>query len=362
MKEAGQPAEQSRRGSAGATPRSHGPRTVVALFGALAALLGISPAWAFPSARLDYAREPGAESCPDEAALRQAVADRLGYDPFDPSAPELLRARVSASAGRFSALLELFAASSVVRARRTIDSVENCGELVAALALSMSIAIDPEHGGPGETSEPRPATEGSSAPGDEQTKPPEEQSKPQAAPPAIVAPQLSQSPSAVKPRSLRIRAGASGHLAFGAEPAPAPGVELSLGVRQAAWSLTLAGRYDTETGQNIAPRGAVHARLRAGSLSPCFHARPALFCGVVTLGSLRARSSGLSDGRTDSALFAAVGARLGVEWPLISAFALRAFGELLVTARPLTGEVNQAPVWDVPPANGLLGAGFIAEF
>ena len=102
--------------------------------------------------------------------------------------------------------------------------------------------------------------------------------------------------------------------------------------------------------------------MRAATLSPCYHLRPALVCAVGVLGSLRARTTGLSAGRTDSALFAAVGARLGLEWPLLGPLAIRANADALFTARPLTGEVNETAVWEVPPFTGLLAAGFIAEF
>jgi hypothetical protein len=273
-----------------------------------------------------------------------------------------LRARVTASNGRFSALLELFAASSAVRARRTLDSVDNCEELVAALALSMSIAIDPERS-QSTAGAPEPAAAEADSRSDKQTPAPaEKELEPERAPPSSAHPAHAPSPSGMNVRTIRIRAGASAHLAFGAEPAPAPGVELSLGARRAAWSLTLAGRYDSETSQSIEPRGTVHARLRAAVLTPCFHARPALLCGVLTLGSLRARSTGLSDGRADSALFAAAGARLGVEWPALPGFALQAFGDLLLSVRPLAAEVNDAAQWSVPAISGLLAGGIIAEF
>jgi hypothetical protein len=47
------------------------------------AVLAIVPkASASPSARLVYARSADASTCPDETALRGAVAARFGYDPF----------------------------------------------------------------------------------------------------------------------------------------------------------------------------------------------------------------------------------------------------------------------------------------
>jgi len=60
-----------------------GRRRRLAFCGALAACgLHSATARAVPSARLVYSRTESAESCPDESALRAAVAARIGYDAF----------------------------------------------------------------------------------------------------------------------------------------------------------------------------------------------------------------------------------------------------------------------------------------
>jgi len=46
---------------------------------ALARAAAAAPA---PKAHLLYVRGPGAQRCPDEQAVREVVARRLGYDPF----------------------------------------------------------------------------------------------------------------------------------------------------------------------------------------------------------------------------------------------------------------------------------------
>lgn len=65
-----------------------------ALLVVLSALAWTPRAAAFPSTRSVYARGPGAEQCPDQAAVRKAVASRLGYDPFFPSSDKTIVARV----------------------------------------------------------------------------------------------------------------------------------------------------------------------------------------------------------------------------------------------------------------------------
>ena len=48
----------------------------------VALVLSAGSAPAAPSARLVYVRDPDAATCPDEQAVRAAVAARLGFDPF----------------------------------------------------------------------------------------------------------------------------------------------------------------------------------------------------------------------------------------------------------------------------------------
>src|SRR5436190_13499771 len=79
--------------------------------GALLAGLGVlacaGRAEAFPSTRLVYARGPGAEQCPDQAAVRKAVAVRLGYDPFFASSDKTIIARVLREPDRLKGQVEL---------------------------------------------------------------------------------------------------------------------------------------------------------------------------------------------------------------------------------------------------------------
>ena len=60
----------------------------------LDALASTTIAFAAPSSRLVYGRGEGAEQCPDELALRRAVAARIGYDPFFPWARVTVTAEV----------------------------------------------------------------------------------------------------------------------------------------------------------------------------------------------------------------------------------------------------------------------------
>ena len=109
-----------------------------------AAAVGVSlDANAAPSARLVYARGPGATECPGEEALRQAVAQRVGYDPFFAWAPLTLSVELLGEDGylRGRIMVEkegLERGSQVIEARRG----GACAELLQAVALAVTVAFD----------------------------------------------------------------------------------------------------------------------------------------------------------------------------------------------------------------------------
>src|SRR5262249_33053485 len=110
----------------------------------LVALVLPTTARATPSARLVYARDADSENCPDEGALRSAVASRLGYDPFFPYAKATLFAEIERVGTTYRARVRLVDDGNIVRgARDLMHGTARCADLVDAMALTMSIAIDP---------------------------------------------------------------------------------------------------------------------------------------------------------------------------------------------------------------------------
>jgi hypothetical protein len=107
-------------------------------------LVGVRPVQASPSARLVYSRDPAASSCPDEAALRRAVAARVGYDPFFTWAPKTVVVHIAAAPPHgFVARLLLVDDRGVAFGARELRTQGQCIELLDAAALGIAIAIDP---------------------------------------------------------------------------------------------------------------------------------------------------------------------------------------------------------------------------
>src|SRR5205814_5483733 len=106
--------------------------------------LASTASFAFPSSRLLYSRGVGAERCPDEATMRKAVAQRLGYDPFFPTAEKTIVSRIVRDRDELRGTVELVDNHGMVRGLRDFKvGADDCAELVAAMSLAISIAIDP---------------------------------------------------------------------------------------------------------------------------------------------------------------------------------------------------------------------------
>ena len=66
-----------------------------------------------PTSSLTYERQRGAEQCPEEAELRDAVSARLGYVPFRDDAPQHVRTVIRRDRGGLVATVDVFDAAAV---------------------------------------------------------------------------------------------------------------------------------------------------------------------------------------------------------------------------------------------------------
>lgn len=316
----------------------------------------------FPTSRLTYARGTGAESCPDEPIVRQAVAARLGYDPFFASAEKTIVARIVRNREELRATVELVDDHGMVRGVREFKApAAQCNELVATMALAISIAIDPTNPGIlGDAPKARPEPV-RSKPASLERPPP-----PASAPPAPHASERPEVDAPERPRdtaeaSSELRAGAAVVGAVGTAPAATLGVGLTAGIRKGIWSFNLEGRSELP-GTISVDGGWVRTSLWAGGIAPCLHFDPLAICATAWLGSLRAQGWGFPTSRTDHALYAAAGLRAGLELPLTARFSFRPELDLLGTLFPVDLKVDGASQWAAPGFSALLRVGVMARF
>ena len=333
---------------------------------AVAIALWSAAAFGFPTSRLTYLRGKGAEACPDEATVRQAVAARLGYDPFFPSADKTIVARIVRNRDELRASVELVDAKSTVRGVREFKAAPGqCDELVATMALAISIAIDPTNpgilGGEPARNSPDPPQHTSST---ETTPLPP--STPAIEPPVtadrvgerVLRPEV---PAQSTPASPGPRAGAMIFAAVGTAPSFTTGFGASGSWRVAMWSLALEGRGELPA-STPAAGGELRTWLFAGGVAACAHIDPVFLCGTAWLGSMQGEGVRFPNSRFDSALYAAAGGRAGLELPLAGQFTFRPQLELLTTLNRAALQIDGVTQWTAPPWAVLLGAGLVGRF
>ena len=311
------------------------------------------------SARLTYARSPGASSCPDEGALRAAVATRVGYDPFFAWAKRTVVVQVWRDRGRYMARMQIIDEQGLSRGTRELSSNgRDCAELFDTVALAISIAMDQlpkdEPPSPTETAPAAPVAEATPA------------SLPSPPPPAEPAPLPAEAhppPGAPATDHPRVGLGLDGLGSLGTAPAFAVGGSVGLGVRWPSVSTSLELRADAPaSGPSATGAGRVTAGSYVATLVPCGHYSVAYLCGVGTLGLLHAESSDIVHPRSDSTLLAAAGGRLGLEWPVSRGVALRAHLDIVLDLRRATFLFDGQDAWTAPVLAGTGGLGVFAYF
>lgn len=291
--------------------------------------------------RLDYER--GATQCGDARELSDAVAADLGYAPFAPDARETLRVRIGASAAELTATIELFDARGSSAGRRELSSPErDCRELMAALALAVSIAIDPVHSGKEPEPEPQPAPE------PEAPKPAPKPKTPKARPPP---PQPKPQPS-----NLHLSLAGGALLATGTAPAQAIGFFGYAGARWPSVSFGIEGRADLPA-EKSEPQGSASASLMLASLLPCVHVGVGFACAVGSLGALQGSGEDVSRPAKATTVFAAAGVRGGTDVPITESLGVVGFVDLRTNLTRTTLRLNDREVWSTPAFGGDLGVG-----
>jgi hypothetical protein len=92
-----------------------------------------------------WVRAPGAESCPDGAAIARDVVRRLGRDPFGADAPRRIEGVVARDGARWIARVYFRDTAAASPGARELDSAApDCGPISAAVALAIVLDIDPD--------------------------------------------------------------------------------------------------------------------------------------------------------------------------------------------------------------------------
>ena len=314
-------------------------------------------ALASPTARLSYVRGPGAESCPDEESMRRAVATRLGYDPFRVSAPITLSVAIRRTKDAYAGEVKLVDEGGLERGARTFESrASECTEIAETMALSMSIAVDPQSA----LAPPKPADPPPKDPVVVEEPTPAPLPEPRPLPPPVPLPKPEKPPESRREPWVGLALGAHG--AAGIGPSPAFGLAGSGELRLPGASLGLGARVDFPSSSTTSEGGRANVLFAGGEAVPCFRVSIAFGCGVLLLGGVRAESFDVTTPRSSATFFAAAGARAGADVPLGRDFALRLAVDLLGHFTPYGLAVNGRSVFTSSSFSGRLGGSLVRFF
>jgi hypothetical protein len=312
--------------------------------------------------RLEYIRGPEGKDCPNEAAVRNAIAAQMGYDPFSPDAAERLVITIAKGpkAGKVEGRAELSLSYATGRRPGQNHSgwsrqyaLADCDLVIASLALAIADELEPWPA-------PAPATPAAPAkPPTPASPPPEPPPSPLPASAPRVAERASHMPSSGP--AFRVEVAAGGAATLGMAPAGVSGhVSATVGLRWRYASLSIEGEWQPDAGADL-PDARLAGSRYGGAFVPCGHVLVFFGCGVAQLGawigSVEAR---VSD--SGPMLSIAAGGRLGVQFPVFSRFALAAYGDLLGMLQRPALLLDDQRLWLHQPMAGAVGAEAIAFF
>lgn len=276
-----------------------------------------------PTVRLELTRHPGAESCPDQDALTLRVASRLGHNPFEPDAQNVVRVDLRRLLTQWQAQLSLQdSAGNTVGARTLHSGAVDCAELAAAVAVTLAVLLDAFAQAPPQAAQPAAPLPPAAAPA------------PPVVPPARVAPPRgpdrprraraspSPPPAQLAPTrfwGLELRGGAV--TSIGPLPSLAAGPAAGVGLRLGAWSISAEAQ--APLGAQTYKRGLWWTLSPSLTLSTCYRAGWLGGCGLASPGALAA---GLLDAQRQQAAISPLlhaGGRTFVDLPLAPAVSMR---------------------------------------
>jgi hypothetical protein len=324
-----------------------------------------APALAVPAAELVFTRGLGAESCPDEAELKRQVSARLGEDPFRAEPTQHFVAEVVVAGNRLVGHVALLDETGKATGLREFEGGNGCAEIVSALALAVSLAINPELAVGERPPAVKPDAEAVVEP---PAKPAPAAPVKETRKPAPAADAPTQGDEGVDPEPVRglakeveMALGAFALASLGPGPGPTLGGALAVRGRRDSWSIALEGRLDAASTAAAGER-EVTGSLAAGQIVPCGHLGFVSACAVGLLGSLSVESRGRDPPGSDAGFFAAIGGRLGAEARIARHWLAQARLDVLATLTPIRGVRNDTDrVWEAPATSAALGLGLMAE-
>lgn len=319
---------------------------VASVAGALTLLAAEARAAENTYAKLRYEAGPDDARCPQEQAFRQKVAQRLGYDPFRPDADRELRVTFDLRGKEVRATLSLQNPNRAAGKRELSDA--RCEALADAVASAAALALDPIA-----AQRPDPPPEPQKAP----TEEPKPVAPPLPPPPLPLAP-VAQARAQEHGDVLLPRVYVDGAGTLARTPSIALGARAGAGVRYGLFSAAIEAEIGTQPSDALLTlRDRVSAWTLAGALAPCGHVDILEACGLLGVGNRQVKALDVLVPVARSTIFAFMGARVGVAYPLSRGFSLRLNATLEVPFTRTAYAVDGAVAYTSSPVDGGVGLG-----
>ena len=347
------------------SPRRHRRVSMLVLVLAFA----VRSASAGQSARLVYSRTDDAASCGDERGLRRAVARRLGYDPFVANRMNAC-GNVRAEGAGLRAHVYLIRDGNTAGGSRELSSpTRDCTELLAAVALAISIAVDPDALDRAEQPEHTSGTDANSPPVATQSaaaswlsKVPSASTTPARGASAAPTPSadLAVWPKPVPGKQERVPSalfdvGLGVFAATGPAPILNTGAWLSMGARLGNWQLRLQPEFTLPSDSDEVAGATVRVSTYGGNLSAGYWLQRLYLGALFDVVALSGRGQGVNQPNQHTVFHAAAGARVGYQLALGQKFALVPSLDGLVSFRRVEMQLNHTPGYTSPRAFTRLG-------
>jgi len=309
------------------------------------------PAKAQPRAttQLDFASDATPTNCPGEAAFRERVAVRLGYDPFVDASTSRVRVRFSSRGTRVVAKVDIERDGRPAGTRALDETAARCDVLFDAIAATVAIALDP-------VTRPRDPNEAHEATPPPADAPPANDSTPSRPPAVATSPDQDHAAEpAVRTRPYAL---VDALASVGVAPGATLGAQAGIGLRRSTFVIAAEGRIEaTPSDVELKSRDRVTSSGFFGGIAPCLRFGIAALCLGVRIGSLQASSRDVTRPALKSSFVAMGFARAVVVVPLSSAFGFRVGAEAAVPFIRTTFSIDNEAIWIAPPVNGSLLAG-----
>jgi hypothetical protein len=310
--------------------------------------------------RLAYTAGP---RCPDAAAFKAVVIARLGYDPFDESAPDQVLVRLEPRRGTIDGRIEWRRSTGAWAGEQTFPSVDtDCPRLVRAIGFALAVHIQflARMTAASRGSARAPAETGSAAeaPSADTAKPPVAPPPPSRGSTVESSPAVESSPTVESSPAVE-RAPARGPgLAVGTGPAVGFGMSsepvlLARVFGVVGWqrvSIELAAVAGLPTMTRRADGAGVSQQHLLGSAAACATAAPAAAgewsgCVVAMAGTVRMAGDRIDRPTSASLPIVEAGLRAGVRQGLGRRAFVSAHVDGLMNVTRWTATLDQVPVW-----------------